>query len=74
MEAKTCYNVYSLKKDLHGKSHIVFIDNFFTSVKLPADFDTLGMYACGTVRFNQVGIPKCLVDKKKFSKFPQKTL
>jgi hypothetical protein len=74
-EAKTGYAVVNnLMKGLHGKHHIVFTDNFFTSPKLLADLAVKGTYGCGTVRANRVGMPKSLTNTKVFSKYPQGTL
>ena len=72
-EAKTSYDVCSLMRDLFERNHIIFTDNFFTSRKLLVDLETMDTYACSTLKSTQVGILKCLLGKKKFSKFPQRT-
>jgi hypothetical protein len=65
-EAKTGYEVVmNLMLGLHGRNHLVFIDNFFTSVKLLMDMAQLGTFATGTVRSDRIGLPSMLTDKKK---------
>lgn len=74
-EAKTGYAVVSnLMEGLHGKHHIVFTDNFFTSPKLFVDLVGKGTYGCGTVRPNCVGLPKAITNTKVQAKYPQRTL
>jgi len=74
-EAKTGYTVVSnLTEGLHGKHHIVFTDNFFTSPKLLADLAVKDTFGCGTVRSNRIGLPKAITNTKLFAKYPQGTL
>ena len=74
-EAKTGYEVVmNLMESLHGRGHMVFIDNFFTSVKLLIDMLARGTFATGTVRSNRKGLPPALSDKKLWEKKPQGSL
>jgi hypothetical protein len=74
-EAKTGYSVVmNLMEPLHGRGHMVFIDNFFTSVKLLVDMVERGTYATGTVRSSRIGLPQALADKKAWAKKPQGSL
>lgn len=71
-EAKTGYQVVMhLAKNLYGKGHMVFMDNFFTSVKLLMDLAAQRTFATGTVRSDRIGLPKVLSDKQAWSKKPQ---
>lgn len=59
-EAKTGYDVVSnLMEDLISIHHIVFVDNFFTSLKLYADMARMGTFGCDTIQANCIGLPKC---------------
>ena len=42
----------------------MFIDNFFTSLKLLVDLEVASTYGYNTIGSNRVGIPKSLTDKK----------
>lgn len=64
----------NLMSSLHGKRHMVFMDNFFTSVKLLMDMATLGTYATGTVRSDRVGLPQSMADKRLWAKKLQGSL
>ena len=54
--------VLSLAKQLQGKHHVVYFDNFFTSVELLEELLKWGLYACGTVRSNRKQFPKELCE------------
>ena len=47
--------VKDLTRSLTNKHHIVFCDNFFTSVNLFHQLHQEGIYACGTLRANRKG-------------------
>ena len=52
------YSVITRLTDhLHGTFRFLFIDNFFTGVKLMDDLLEAGLYACGTVRAGRKGFP-----------------
>ena len=56
--------VKTLTRPLVGKSHHVFMDNYFSS---PALFESLlqdKIYACGTIRSNRRGFPQDLKGKR----------
>ena len=46
-----------------GKNHIVYLDNFFTSVKLVEDLESEGVYVTGTIRRNKLHATPELLDK-----------
>eukprot|EP00731_Ephydatia_muelleri_P013737 Em0007g1047a len=50
--------VLSLTSQLNGKHHVVYFDNFFTSVELLDELLKWGVYSCGTVRSNRKQFPK----------------
>ena len=47
----------TLTRNLIGKHHHVFFDNFFTSPTLVEDLLKDGIYACGTAKTNRNGFP-----------------
>ena len=47
-----CRVVMSLLSGLHGKRHVVVIDNYFLSVGLFMALANLETYAIGTIRAN----------------------
>lgn len=49
--------VINLTKNIQGKYHRVFFDNFFSSLELMEDLFKNKIYACGTVRGNRKGLP-----------------
>lgn len=58
------YNVVTnLPRDIQGKNHHVFLDNYFTSVKLMEDLLAQNIYACRAVRMNRHGFPDDLKGK-----------
>ena len=49
--------VKHMTRDLQGKYHHVFFDNYFTSLNLLLDLEKDGIYACGTARKDRRGFP-----------------
>ena len=49
--------VKDLVELLYEMNHTVYMDNYFTTVRLYMDLFQNGTYACGTYRRGQVGIP-----------------
>ena len=45
------------------RNHIVYVDNFFTSLPLLEDLESKGILLCGTYRTNRTGFPKELQDR-----------
>lgn len=73
-EAKTGYEVVlSLMSGLHGRGHMVFMDNFFTSVKLLMTMVEKGTNGTGTMRSNRKDLPQAMADKTLWAKMPQGT-
>jgi len=60
--------VHDLTRQITGKNHHVFCDNFFTSVKLAEDLLADKIYLCGTIRANREGYPKELRPKEPEAK------
>lgn len=50
--------VYDLTRHITGKSHLVFCDNFFTSIKLAEYLLQDNSYLCGTTRTNRRDFPR----------------
>ena len=61
--------VKDLSRDLVGKGHHIYFDNFFNSVQLEKDLQSDLIYACGTVRTNRKGLP---ADMKSDKDLPQR--
>ena len=57
--------VKDLTKELQGKWHHVFFDNFFTSYSLLSDLEKSGIYGCETARKVKRSFPENL-KKAKF--------
>ena len=57
--------VKKLTRNITGKFHHVFFDNFFSSPKLMLDLLDDEIYSCGTVRINRAGWPEDLRNKSK---------
>ena len=49
--------VMDLVTDLSEHNHVLYIDNFFTSVPLARQLEELGIFTCGTIRSNRSGFP-----------------
>lgn len=74
-DAKIAHDiVLQLMDGLHGKAHVVFTDNYFTSIPLLLELLAQGTYGVGTVQSNRIGLPKCFQDMNSLSKDPQGTL
>ncbi|XP_049816570.1 piggyBac transposable element-derived protein 3-like [Schistocerca nitens] len=56
--------VLNLSSCLHGKNHIIFMDNYFTSYDLFKDLKSNGVYACGTINPRRKNIPKLEEEKE----------
>ena len=50
-----------LVRYLSGSYATIFMDNFYTSVKLLQDLLAIGLHVCGTVRANRKGLPTTLL-------------
>lgn len=59
--------VKDLTRELVGKGHHVYFDNFFTGVELMIDLKKDTIFACGTVRSNRSRLPKSEIPDKKMS-------
>ena len=57
--------VLDLSKQLEGKKHHIYFDNFFSSVSLLTTLRDRGLYACGTARQNYRDFPEALRMKGK---------
>ena len=57
--------VKDLTKELQGKWHHVYFDNFFTSYSLLRDLEKSRIYGCGTARKDRRDFPENL-KKAKF--------
>ena len=55
--------VMDLVRYLSGSHATIFMDNFYTSVKLLQDLLAIGLHGCGTVRANRKGLPTTLLPK-----------
>lgn len=51
---------------MHGRGHIVIMDNFFTSVKLLHDLYDMETYGTGTIPAGRKGLPSNLCKKAYF--------
>ncbi|KAJ1186065.1 hypothetical protein NDU88_002850 [Pleurodeles waltl] len=56
--------VWELGRQLFNKDHHLYIDNFYTGVKLFKELFRVDTVACGTIRSNRKGYPRELVCKK----------
>ena len=48
---------------LDKRGHVIYMDNFFTSIALCKTLKGFGTYTVGTLHSNRLGYPKCLTDK-----------
>ena len=60
--------VMRLMKSIYGQGYKLFIDNYYTSVKLIVDLLKHKTTTCGTVLINRKGIPTELKSTKQFKK------
>ena len=56
--------VMLLMEPFPDKGYYVFMDNYYTSMGLLAELEGRKTLACGTVRFNRLGLPKEICDLK----------
>ena len=56
--------VLQLLEGFEGKNFYVFMDNWFTSIKLFLELLARDIRACGTLRSDRRGFPRCLKDVK----------
>ena len=56
--------VTRLTDDLHNSYRQIYMDNFFTSVKLAIDLLKRGLYCCGTMRPQRRGFPAELMQSR----------
>ena len=61
--------VKTLTNHLRGKFHLIFFNNFFTSLKLLEDLEVDGLHGCGTVRKHRIGFPPTLKTLKLTSRY-----
>jgi hypothetical protein len=60
--------VQDLMKDLEGKHHHVYFDSYFTSVAFMKALQDKGIYVCGTVKRERVGMPKDFVSVRHMTR------
>ena len=61
--------VLDLVEPFEGINHVLYLDNYFTSVDLTVALRKKHIYTVGTVKSDSVGLPACLKGKKlKFQK------
>ena len=58
-------------KGLANVSHLVVMDNFFSSIELFMNLLSMGICVMGMVRQNRVGLPMDLKDTKSFKNLNQ---
>lgn len=74
-DAKSGHDVVlQLMEGLHGLSHMVCTDNYFTSIPLLLELRRKGTYGAGTVRRNKLGLLKSFQDMRTLSKQLQGSL
>ncbi|XP_061175613.1 piggyBac transposable element-derived protein 4-like [Saccostrea echinata] len=56
--------VKDLTRKLVHKSHVVYMDNFFSSPELYEQLLREGVYCCGTIRVNRRGMPEAIKSAK----------
>ena len=56
--------VKDLTREIWGKNHHVYCDNYFTSTDLFQELLENGTYACGTIRTNRKGLPPAVSKAK----------
>ena len=59
--------ITDLMKNMQDQNICVYMDNFYTGIKLLKELKIHGIYACGIVRANRKGLPAELLPKKKQS-------
>jgi len=56
--------VYDLMESYLDKAYRLYVDNFYTSLKLIQDLEARRTYACGTIRINRGEFPKAFKEAK----------
>lgn len=56
--------VKDLTRNITGKNHVVYMDNFFASPELFESLLKEKVYCCGTVRLNRKGMPEAIKQAK----------
>lgn len=56
--------VKDLVMGLSGRNHVLYLDNFFTSIPLAKQMILSGIYMCGTIRSNKKGFAVALKDQR----------
>ena len=59
----TYSNKLTQRSSSPDKNHVVYLDNFFTSVKLVEDLEVKRIFCAGTIRTNKLHVTPELVDK-----------
>lgn len=54
--------VMSVMEAYLDKGHVLYMDNYYTSVPLLEDLEARGTIACGTVQSNRKGLPRDITD------------
>ena len=61
--------MYKLATNILPSNSILFIDNYFTELKLAGNLKAKRITVCGTMKPNRLDLPELLVEMKKlFSK------
>lgn len=63
-----------LSKDLKWKGHHVYMDRFFTSVPLVRTLENSGIYSCGTIKINSVGLPQQVTSPGRLARWESKSM
>ena len=56
--------IRKMTKNIEGKHHHVYFDNYFNGVKLHEELVENKLYGCGTVKANAVGLPEPMRQKR----------
>jgi hypothetical protein len=63
--------ILDLAAEVQGKGHVISMNNFFTSVGLFEELASMQIYATGTLRTNQIGLPSALKNTGAFKNISQ---
>jgi hypothetical protein len=73
-ETKLAHNVVlRMLEGLWNRGHLVVMEIFSSSIGLFKELLSKGIYACGTMRSNRVGLPTVLKNTNSFKNYPQGT-
>ena len=72
-QSKLAHNVVMRLLGLWDVGHFVTMDNFFSSIAIFKELLVRGVYACGTIRTNCIGLPSILRNSRTFKNLPQDT-